>query len=91
MAAGGSDDVLFSQRQIREGVMASENKIAAAILTASIVQRATQEAPLEEVPAIVARYYTQFLTIVERTASGERRTHEEWQSWVQQIMGVLPH
>jgi hypothetical protein len=35
--------------------MASENKIAAAILTASIVQRATQEAPLEEVPAIIAR------------------------------------
>ncbi len=41
--------------------------------------------------SLVARYYTQFLTIVERTASGERRTHEEWQSWVQQIMGVLPH
>jgi hypothetical protein len=43
------------------------------------------------VPAIIARLYTEFLTIVERTASGERRTHEEWQTWVQQIMGVLPH
>src|SRR5216684_1750611 len=52
--------------------MASENKIAAAILTASIVQRATQEAPLEEVPAIIARLYTEFLTIVERTAFGAR-------------------
>jgi hypothetical protein len=71
--------------------MASENKIAAAILTVSVVQRATQEAPLEEVPAIIARLYTEFLTIVERTASGERRTHEEWQTWVQQVMGVLPH
>jgi hypothetical protein len=71
--------------------MASENKVAAAILTASVVQRATQEAPLEEVPAIVARIYTEFPTIVERTASGQRRTHEEWQTWVQQVMGVLPH
>jgi hypothetical protein len=43
------------------------------------------------VPAIVARIYTEFLTIVERTASGQRRTHEEWQTWVQQVMGVLPH
>ncbi len=51
--------------------MASENKVAAAILTASVVQRATQEAPLKEVPAIVARIYTEFLTIVERTASGQ--------------------
>ena len=58
--------------------MSSENKIAAAILTASIAQRATGEAPLEEAPATIARLYTEFLTIVERTASGERRTHEEW-------------
>ena len=83
--------MLSSRRQTGEDVMASENKIAAAILTASIVQRATQEASLEEVPAIIARLYTEFLTIVERTASGERRTHEEWQTWVQQVMGVLPH
>ena len=71
--------------------MSGEHKIAAAILTASIAQRATAEAPLEEAPAIIARIYTEFLTIVERTASGERRTHEEWRIWVQQIMGVLPH
>ena len=77
--------------RLERDVMASENKIVAAILTASIVQRATQEAPIEEVPAIIARLYTEFLTIVERTASGERRTHEEWQTWVQQVIGVLPH
>jgi hypothetical protein len=71
--------------------MSSEHKIAAAILTASIAQRATAEAPLEEAPAIIARMYTEFLTIVERTASGQRRTHEEWRVWVQQLMGVLPH
>jgi hypothetical protein len=71
--------------------MASENKVAAAILTAAIAQRATQDAPIEEAPATIARLYTQFLTIVERSAAGERRTHEEWKIWVQQIMGVLPH
>ena len=71
--------------------MASENKIAAAILTAAIAQRATQEAPIEEAPATIARLYTEFLTIVERSAPGERRTHEEWRVWVQQIMGILPH
>ena len=71
--------------------MASENKIAAAILTASIAQRATQDAPLDEAPATIARLYTEFLTIVEHGASGQRRTHEEWRTWVQQIMGVLPH
>jgi hypothetical protein len=31
------------------------------------------------------------LTIVERSTAGQRRTHEEWRMWVQQIMGVLPH
>jgi hypothetical protein len=71
--------------------MASENKIAAAILTASIAQRATEDAALDEAPATIARLYTEFLTIVERSTSGQRRTHEEWRSWVQQIMGVLPH
>ena len=71
--------------------MASENKIAAAILTASIAQRATNDLPLEEAPATIARLYTEFLTIVERSAAGERRTHDEWRTWVQQIMGVLPH
>jgi hypothetical protein len=71
--------------------MAGENKIAAAILTASIAHRATQEAPIEEAPAVIARIYSEFLTIVERPALGERRTNEEWQIWVQQVMGVLPH
>ena len=71
--------------------MSNENKIAAAILTASIAQRATQEQPLEEAPATVARLFAEFLTIVERSASGQRRTHDEWRMWVQQIMGVLPH
>ena len=71
--------------------MSNENKIAAAILTASIAQRATQEQPLEEAPATIARLFTEFLTIVERSASGQRRTHDEWRMWVQQIMGVLPH
>ena len=42
-------------------------------------------------PATIARLYTEFLTIVERSAPGERRTHEEWRLWVQQIMGILPH
>jgi hypothetical protein len=74
-----------------ETSMASENKIAAAILTASIAQRATNDLPLEEAPATIARLYTEFLTIVERSAAGERRTHDEWRTWVQQIMGVLPH
>ena len=40
--------------------MASENKIAAAILTAAIAQRATQDAPIEEAPATIARLYTEF-------------------------------
>ena len=71
--------------------MSGENKIAAAILTASIAQRATQEAPIEDAPAIIARLYADFVTIVERPPLGERRTHEEWQIWVQQVMGVLPH
>jgi hypothetical protein len=71
--------------------MSYDQKIAAAILTASIAQRATAKGPIEEAPAIIARIYTEFLTIVDRTASGERRSHEEWQMWVQQIMGVLPH
>ena len=42
--------------------MASENKIAAAILTVSIAQCATEDAPLDEAPATIARLYTEFLT-----------------------------
>jgi hypothetical protein len=71
--------------------MSNENKIAAAILTASIAHRATQDGPLDEAPATIARLFTQFLTIVERSAAGQRRTHDEWRTRVQQIMGVLPH
>ena len=71
--------------------MSNDNKIAAAILTASIAQRATQEQSLDEAPATIARLFTEFLTIVERSAVGQRRTHDEWRTWVQQVMGVLPH
>lgn len=67
------------------------NKVAAAILTASIAPRATQDGALDEAPATIARLYTEFLAIVERSTAGQRRTHEEWRIWVQQIMGVLPH
>jgi hypothetical protein len=71
--------------------MFNENKIAAAILTAAIAPRATQDKPLDEAPATMARLYNEFLAIVEKSPVAQRGSHEEWRVWVQQIMGVLPH
>jgi hypothetical protein len=71
--------------------MFNENKISAAILTASLAQRATADQPLDEAQATIARLYNEFLAIVEKSPAPQRRSHEEWRVWVQQIMGVLPH
>jgi hypothetical protein len=71
--------------------MNADNKVAAAILAAALLPKATAEQQtLEEAAATMARLYHQCLTLVGQPEP-RHKTDKDWRDYAGQIFAVLPH